>query len=420
MESSRIIRRFVLMTMTSPIDQAQPAIAPVATKRSDLEIKDAQLIFGSIWRELEAEFGREQMRFPKEIILLGGAPGSGKGTNTAFIAKVRGLTCQPIVISSLLNSPEARALKDAGNMVGDRDVIGLVLRELLRAEYHDGVILDGFPRTNVQVECLKLLVDKMHALRREFYSTPLSIHFRQPTIHIMVLFVDEKESVARQLKRGRETRALIELATRTASSPLPEDRPTDHDESLARRRYRVFKEQTWEALQSLKEIFHYHFINAQGPLAEVEENILHELEYQSTLELDSRTVDRLRGVPVASQIIIHARQELVKRLDGYELEHGALFAKVVTFIEEKILPIVLRHAISGTAHINAEDPLLDDPLALAMLIDVFSERGYHAGVDIHRIEIPDHIELTTGKLTCRTKKVFRIEIRFQGSEIRRG
>ncbi len=406
--------------MTSPIDQAQPAIAPVVTKRNDLEIKDAQLIFGSIWRELEAEFGREQMRFPKEIILLGGAPGAGKGTNTSFIAKVRGLTCQPIVISSLLKSPEARALKDAGNMVGDRDVIGLVLRELLRAEYHDGVILDGFPRTHVQVECLKLLVDKMHALRREFYTTPLSIHFRQPTIHIMVLFVDEKESVARQLKRGRETKALMELATRTANSPLPEDRPTDHDESLARRRYRVFKEQTWEALQSLKEIFHYHFINAQGPVAEVEANILHELEYQSTLELDSRTVDRLRGVPVASQIIIHARQELVKRLDSYELEHGPLFAKVVIFIEEKILPIVLRHAISGTAHINTEDELLNDPLALAMLIDVFSERGYHAGVDIHRIEIPDRIELTTGKLTCRTKKVFRIEIRFQGSEIRRG
>ena len=406
--------------MTSPIEQVQPAVAPVANKRSDLEIKDAQLIFESIWQELEAEFGREHLRFPKEFILLGGAPGAGKGTNTAFIAKVRGLTCQPIVISSLLNSPEARALKDAGNMVGDRDVVGLVLRELLRDEYHDGVILDGFPRTHVQVECLKLLVDKMHALRREFYNTPLSIHFRQPTIHIMVLFVDEKESVARQLKRGRETRALMESATRTPDIPLPADRTPDPDESLARRRYRVFKEQTWDALQSLKEIFHYHFINAQGPVAEVEKNILHELEYQSTLELDSRTVDRLRGVPVASQIIIHARQELVKRLDGYELEHGPLFAAVVAFIEEKILPIVLRHAISGTAHINTEDKLLQDPLALAMLIDVFSERGYHAGVDIHRIEIPDHIELTTGKVTCRIKKVFRIEIRFQGSEIRRG
>ena len=406
--------------MTPAIDQAQPTTTPAASKRSDLEIKDAHLIFESIWRELEAEFGHEHLRFPKEIILLGGAPGAGKGTNTAFIAKVRGLTCKPIVISSLLNSPEAKALKNAGNMVGDRDVIGLVLRELLRREYHDGVILDGFPRTNVQVECLKLLVDKMHALRREFYNTPLSIHFRQPTIHIMVLFVDEKESVARQLKRGRETRAQIESTTRPANSPLPEDRPTDHDEALASRRYRVFKEQTWEALQSLKEIFHYHFINAQGPVAEVEANILIELEYQSTLELDSRTVDRLRGVPVASQIIIHARQELVKRLDTYELEHAALFARVVAFIEEKILPIVLCHAISGTAHINTEDKLLDDPLALAMLIDVFSERGYHAYVDIHRIEIPDHIELTTGKVNCRTKKVFRIEIRFQGSEIRRG
>ena len=406
--------------MTPAIDQAQPTTTPAASKRSDLEIKDAHLIFESIWRELEAEFGHEHLRFPKEIILLGGAPGAGKGTNTAFIAKVRGLTCKPIVISSLLNSPEAKALKNAGNMVGDRDVIGLVLRELLRREYHDGVILDGFPRTNVQVECLKLLVDKMHALRREFYNTPLSIHFRQPTIHIMVLFVDEKESVARQLKRGRETRAQIESTTRPANSPLPEDRPTDHDEALASRRYRVFKEQTWEALQSLKEIFHYHFINAQGPVAEVEANILTELEYQSTLELDSRTVDRLRGVPVASQIIIHARQELVKRLDSYELENAALFARVVAFIEEKILPIVLCHAISGTAHINTEDKLLDDPLALAMLIDVFSERGYHAYVDIHRIEIPDHIELATGKVNCRTKKVFRIEIRFQGSEIRRG
>jgi adenylate kinase len=406
--------------MTPPIDQNQPPVTTITSKRSDLEIKDAQLIFESIWRELETEFGHEHMRFPKEVILLGGAPGSGKGTNTAFIAKVRGLTCRPIVMSSLLNSPEAKALKDAGNMVGDRDVVGLLLRELLRAEYQDGVILDGFPRTNVQVECLKLLVDKMHALRREFYNSPLSIHFRQPTVHIMVLFVDEKESIARQLKRGRETRAFIEAGGRTENGELPEDRPTDHDASLARRRYRVFKEQTWDALQSLKEIYHYHFINAQGPVGEVEANILSELEYQSTLELDPRTVDRLRGVPVASQIIIHARQELVKRLDSYELEHGLLFAGVVKFIEEKILPIVLRHAISGTAHINTEDKVLDDPLALAMLIDVFSERGYHADVDIHRIEIPDQIDLTTGKVTCRIKKVFRIMIRFQGSEIRRG
>src|SRR4051812_32598354 len=397
-----------------------PAESPIAGKLTDLEIKDAHLIFESVWQDLEADFGRENLRFPKEIILLGGAPGAGKGTNTAFITKTRGLTCEPIVVSALLDSPEARTLKDAGNMVGDREVVRLLLRQLLRSEYRDGVILDGFPRTKVQVECLKLFVDKMHALRREFYHTPLSIHFRQPTIHIMVLFVDEKESIARQLKRGRETRIYNEEVIRTGIGELHEDRPTDHDEALARRRYRVFKEQTWDALQSLKEIFHYHFINAQGAIDEVEQNILRELEYQSTLELDPRTVDRLRGVPVASEIIVHARQELVKRLDSYELEHSELFSQVITFIEKKVIPIVIRHAISGVALINAEEKVLEDPAALAMLIDVFSERGYHAVVDVHKIEIPEEVDLATGAIKCRLKKVFRIQIRFHGSEIRRG
>lgn len=389
-------------------------------KLSDLEIKDAHLIFQSSWEDLEESVGRENLRFPKEIILLGGAPGAGKGTNTAFITKARGLTCPPVVISALLDSPEAKRLKDAGAMVGDREVMGLLLRELMKPAYRDGVILDGFPRTRVQVECLKMLVDKMHQLRREFYGTPLGMHFRQPTIHIMVLFVDEKESIARQLKRGRETRLHNEEVLRTGVGTLMEDRPTDHDEALAQRRYRVFKEQTWDALQSLKEIFHYHFINAQGSIAEVEQNITAELEYQSTLELDPKTVDRLRGVPVASELIIHARQELVKRLDSYEYEQPELFARVINFIEHKIMPIVKRHAISGSAHINTEDTTLDDPQALVMLIDVFSERGYHATVDLHKIEIPERVELSTGMIQCRLKKVFRIQIRFPGSEIRRG
>jgi adenylate kinase len=407
-----------MSTSASPKDSAAPATP--APKLPDLEIKDAQLIFESVWQDLEADFGRENLRFPKEIILLGGAPGAGKGTNSDFIAKARGLTCGPVVISALLNSPEAQRLKDAGNMVGDREVIGLLLRRLLRPEYRDGVILDGFPRTKVQVECLKLLVSRMQALRSEFYLTPQSIHFRQPTIHIMVLFVDEKTAIARQLKRGREVKAHNEEVRRTGIGELMEERATDYDEALAQRRYRVFKEQTWDALQSLKEIFHYHFVNAQGPIEEVEQNILKELEYQSTLELDPRTVDRLRGVPVASEIIIHARQELVKRLDGYELESRELFAKVLEFIEKKIVPIVIRHAISGVAHINTEDPVLEDPLALAMLIDVFSERGYHAVVDLHKIELPERLDIATGLIKCRVKKVYRIQIRFQGSEIRRG
>ena len=396
------------------------ATDPTSDARNDLEIKDAQLIFSSAWQSLEAEVGREHLRFPKEIILLGGAPGSGKGTNTHFILKARGLTCEPIVVSALLDTPEAKRIKDAGSMVGDREVIGLLFRKLLERQFRDGVILDGFPRTKVQVECLKLLVEHIQALRSEFYNTPLGIHFRQTTVHIMVLFVDERTSVERQLKRGREIQAYNAEVRRTGVGELLEERATDYDTALAQRRYRVFKEQTWDALQSLKEIFHYHFVNAQGAVNEVEQNILGELQYQSTLELDSRTHDILRVVPVASEIIIHARQEMVKRLDAYAVEHAELFARVVTFIDKKIVPIVLRHAISGVALVNTEEPLLDDPLCLAMLIDIFSERGFHAVVDIHRIEVPEKFDLTTGCIKCRIKKVYRIQIRFQGSEIRRG
>jgi len=386
----------------------------------DLEIKDAQIIFNSVWSEIEQEFGLEMLRFPKEFILLGGAPGSGKGTHTRFIQKTRGLTCPSIVVSSLLNSPEANKIKNAGFMVGDREVVGIIFRTLLDPAYRDGAILDGFPRTEVQVECLKLLVDKMKELRAQFFDSSLRVHFRQPTIHIMVLFVDEKTSVERQIKRGRLAEVHNDEARATGVGEIVELRPTDLDPEAARRRYRVFKEQTWEALQSLKQTFFYHFVNAQGSVQEVERNILNELRYQSLLELDPQTYDSLRNLPLASEIILHARQDLVKRLDAYELNQTELFHQVIQLIREKIMPVVVRHAISGLATVNIEDALLHDSEALAMLIDIFSERGYHAVVDLHRIEIPECVDPESGKIQCRQKKVFRITIRFQGSEIRRG
>jgi adenylate kinase len=201
---------------------------------------------------------------------------------------------------------------------------------------------------------------------------------------------------------------------------LWEERATDFDPALARNRYRVFKEKTYDALVSLKELFHYHFINAQAPLEVVHENIVRELEYQSSLELDPRTFDRLRTIPLASEIVRHARQDLVRRLDSYQVDRPELLQAVCEFIEHKMMPIIIRHAISGRADVNTEEPLFHDPDALAMLIDVFSERGFHATVDLHRVEIPDHVDLQTGEVHCRIKKVFRLNIRFKGSQIRRG
>jgi adenylate kinase len=396
---------------------AVPLLA-AATNSPDLEIKDAQLIFAAIWRELEGEFGRSRMRFPRELILLGGAPGAGKGTNSDFIRKVRSIDAPPIVVSQLLDTPEARAIKARGGMVWDREVVGILLRKLLEPEQQNGALLDGFPRTKVQVECLKLLFDEMIALRREFSGTPEVIHFKQPIFHIMVLFVDEAESVARQLKRGRQVVAHNEEVARSGMGEQWEERATDFSEGLARNRYRVFKEQTYDALVSLKQIFHYHFINAQAPIREVQANIVRELEYQSSLELDPRTFDRLRGLPLASEIVRHARQDLVRRLDGYEVEQPEIFGRVVEFIEGKMMPIVVRHAASGVANINSEDLLFEDPAALAMLIDVFSERGFHTTVDVTRVGVPIRMDLQTGKIYCQEKKVFRFSVRFRSAEIR--
>ncbi|MDB4526885.1 MAG: AAA family ATPase [Verrucomicrobiaceae bacterium] len=398
-----------------PLPSADP-VQPGLTAISE----DAQIIFKDVWLELEQDLGREYLRFAREIILLGGAPGAGKGTNTSFILKTRGLTCPPIVVSELLDSPEARAIKEAGELVDDREVLNLVLRQLIRETYRDGAVLDGFPRTKVQVDCLRLLVDKMQKLRREFYDTPMHVHFRRPVIHIMVLFVDEKVSVERQLKRGRDIQAHNTEVQATGIGELEEIRATDLDIDAAQKRYKVFKDQTWEALQSLKETFFYHLINANGSFDDVEGNIVKELAYQSSLELDPKTYDRLRHLPLAREIIVHARQDLVRRLDDYEFDQPELFQHVVEFIDQKIMPIVVRHAISGLAIVNREDALLDNPTALAMLIDIFSDRGYHAVVDLHRIEVPQQVNLETGAIECREKKVYRITIRFRGSEIRRG
>ena len=390
------------------------------TQNPDLEIKDAQLIFNRVWKELEQELGRENLLFPKELILLGGAPGSGKGTNTTFIREVRGIAAPPIVISDLLGSPEAKKIKAGGGMVGDEEVLRLLLRELLKPQFHDSAVLDGFPRTNVQVECLKMFYDQMILLRREFSNTPKAHHFRQPIFHIMVLFVDEAESIVRQLKRGREALTRNAEVRQSGVGKLEEERNTDFDPDLARNRYRTFKEKTYDALVSLKQIFHYHFINAQAPIEVVQQNIISELEYQSSLELDPRTYDILRLIPLADEIVQSARQELVNRLDSYQVEHPQLLQSVVDFIQEKMMPIVKRYAVSGRAIINTEELLFMDPTAIAILIDIYSERGFRANVDIHRVEIPDRFDLGTGKITTREKRVFRITVLFAGSKIRRG
>ncbi len=386
----------------------------------DLEVKDALIIFNTVWNSLVEELGEENLRFPKEIFWLNGAPGAGKGTNTNFIMRYRNLTAPPIVVSSLLNTPESERKKDSGMLVGDREVIEIMLRKLLEPVYKTGAVVDGFPRTKVQVECVKMLYEKLIALKNQFQNTKFQTFFKRPHFHIVVLFIDENESVKRQISRGEKAILHNDEVKASGVGEIIQVRATDLDPKSALNRYKTFKEKTYDALKELRETFFYHFINAQGTIEEVRKRIDSELRYQGSLELDEATYDAISCLPIASTLSNHARQDLVDRLENYQTYHKELFTAIISLISDYFMPIIKRHAISGTAVVNTEDPLLDDPLALSILIDVFSERGFHAVVDVNKEEIPYSVDKETFEIQTRIKKIFSIHINFKASEIRRG
>ena len=410
---------WLLKSIIMSVQEMKPPVTP-SPRALDLEIKDAQLIFNRVWSDLLKQFGLERIKFPREIFWLNGAPGAGKGTQTRYIMKYIGLTARPIVVSDLLDSPKAKELKDAGMMVGDREVTELLMRELLNPECQTGVVVDGYPRTKVQVECLKLFYQKLMELRRDNLNTALETQFPKPIFHIIVLYVDEGVSVQRQLQRGRNALLANQEVEMSGTGQLQEVRRTDLSVDAARNRYRTFKEVTYESLTSLREIFHYHYVNAAESVERVQEAIVRELKYQSSLELDQETYDIIARIPVSNRIIVHARQELVERLDEYARHHTRLFGQVVELIHAKFMPIVHRHAVGGRAYINSEDPLFEHPIALAMVIDIFSERGFRAAADVRQEEVPDSFDLKTGKIQTRRKRVYRFSIHFEGSVIRRG
>ena len=91
------------------------------------------------------------------------------------------------------------------------------------------------------------------------------------------------------MERGEKA---IEQNKKTAEAGVGKEediRPTDLDSELARNRYRLFKETTYDALSSLRKIFHFHFIDAEKSIGEVQEMIEEEFSYQSSLELFKET-----------------------------------------------------------------------------------------------------------------------------------
>ena len=94
------------------------------------------------------------------LILLG-APGAGKGTQAEVISetlKIPTISTGNMIREALKSGTEmgrkAKEYVDAGKLVPDEVVIGIIKERLAQPDCADGFILDGFPRTIPQAEAL--------------------------------------------------------------------------------------------------------------------------------------------------------------------------------------------------------------------------------------------------------------------------
>ena len=104
------------------------------------------------------------------LIFLG-APGAGKGTQAEYISEklsIPTISTGNIIRAALKNGTEmgkkAKEFVDAGKLVPDDVVIGIIRERLSEDDCKDGFILDGFPRTIPQAEALDemgIIIDRV-------------------------------------------------------------------------------------------------------------------------------------------------------------------------------------------------------------------------------------------------------------------
>lgn len=130
------------------------------------------------------------------ILILLGPPGAGKGTQATRLMDKYGfiqLSTGDMLRDAIANGTElglkAKSVMDAGELVADDIILGMIRERLVDGHRENGVILDGFPRTIAQAEGLGAMLAEL----------ALGID------HVIEMQVDEQMLADRIVKRAAES-----------------------------------------------------------------------------------------------------------------------------------------------------------------------------------------------------------------------
>lgn len=172
-------------------------------------------------------------------IVIFGAPGSGKGTQSARIVEKYGInhiSTGDVLRAEIKNGTQlgqvAKGYIDQGQLLPDELIIDILASTLDGFKDSKGVIFDGFPRTIAQAEALK----KMLAERGQEVKVMLDLD------------VPEEELMARLIKRGQES-----------------GRADDNEETI-KKRLVVYHSQTAPLIDWYKQEGQYQHIHGLGSM----------------------------------------------------------------------------------------------------------------------------------------------------------
>jgi adenylate kinase len=216
--------------------------------------------------EAPFHFSKEAMM---NIIFLG-APGSGKGTYAKLIGAKLGIP--HISTGDIFRQEIAQKTKigneikddlEAGTLVPDKIVIGVVKHRLSQPDCKKGFIFDGFPRTEPQAEALTK-IEKIDA--------------------VVNLVVDEEYIVQRLLSRRTcpKCKRVYNLLTtqRPKKDELCDDcgvqliKRKDDTEKIIRDRQQVYKKQTAPLIAFYKKLKVLKDVDASGEAKDIVERVL--------------------------------------------------------------------------------------------------------------------------------------------------